>query len=122
MYCGKNGHKASECWKKRADSERTGSGNVDKRNQQRSHYAEGSGKAEKGSTFVMRHKVNYMKQTTPKLDEVWYVDSGVLNHMTCHKELFSYLEKPMQPGVVAIRDDTPHPIANVGVVSLSHVE
>ena len=27
----------------------------------------------------------------------------------------------MQPGVVATRDDTPHPIANVGEVPLSHV-
>ena len=25
-YCGKRGHKKSECWKKRADSEKTGSG------------------------------------------------------------------------------------------------
>ena len=41
--------------------------------------------------------------------------------MTCHKEWFSYLEKPMQPGVVATGDDTPHPIANVGEVPLSHV-
>ena len=27
----------------------------------------------------------------------------------------------MQPGVVATRDDTPHPIANVGEVPLSYV-
>ena len=41
--------------------------------------------------------------------------------MTSHKEWFSYLEKPTQPGVVATGDDTPHPIANVGEVPLSHV-
>ena len=41
--------------------------------------------------------------------------------MTSHKEWFSCLEKPMQPGVVATGDDTPHPIANVRVVPLSHV-
>ena len=41
--------------------------------------------------------------------------------MTSHKEWFSYLEKPAQPGVVATGDDTPHPIANVGEVPLSHV-
>ena len=41
--------------------------------------------------------------------------------MTSHKECFSYLEKPMQPGVVATGDDTPHPIANVREVPLSHV-
>ena len=70
---------------------------------------------------MTRHEVNSMKKTTPKSDEVWYVDSGVSNHMTCHKEWFSYLEKPMQPGVVATGDNTPHPIANVEEVPLSHV-
>ena len=35
--------------------------------------------------------------------------------------MFAYLEKPMQPGVVANGDDTPHSIANVGEVPLSHV-
>ena len=34
--------------------------------------------------------------------------------------MMSY-EKPMQPGVVATRDDTPHSITNVGEVPLSHV-
>ena len=62
-----------------------------------------------------------MKKTTPKSDEVCYVDTGASNHMTCHKEWFSYLEKPMQPGVVATGDDTPHPIANVGEFPLSHI-
>ena len=67
------------------------------------------------------HKTNSIKQTTPKSDEVWYVDSGASNHMTSNKEWFSYLEKPMQSGVVATGDDTPHPIVNVGEVPLSHV-
>ena len=67
------------------------------------------------------HETNSMKKTTPKSDEVCYVDSSTSNHMTSHKEWFSYLEKPMQPGVVATGDDTPHPIENVGEVPLSHV-
>ena len=70
---------------------------------------------------MTRHEANSMKKTTPKLDDVWYVDSGASNHMTRHKEWFSYLEKPMQPGVVATKDDTPHPIANFREVPLSHV-
>ena len=41
--------------------------------------------------------------------------------MTSHKEWFSYLEKPEQPGVVTIRDDTLHPTEIVGEVPLSHV-
>ena len=98
--------------------DRTGSGHIDKGNRQRSHYAEGSGK---GSAFVTRHEAISMKQTTPKSDKVWYVDFGPSNQMTSHKEWFSYLEKPMQPGVVATGDDTPHPIANVGEVPLSDI-
>ena len=71
--------------------------------------------------FCDETRSNSMKHTNPKLDEVWYVDSGASNHMTCHKEWFSYLEKLMQPGVVATGDDTPHLIVNVGEGPLSHV-
>ena len=70
---------------------------------------------------MRRHEANSMKQANPNSNEVWYVDSDASNHMTCHKEWFSYLEKPMEAGVVATGDDTPHPIANVGEVPLSHV-
>ena len=70
---------------------------------------------------MTRHEENSMKQTTLKSDEVWYVDSGASNYMMSHNEWFSYLEKPMQPRVVATGDDTSHPIANVGDVPLSHV-
>ena len=76
---------------------------------------------DKGSVFVTRHEANSMKQTTPISDEMWYIDSGASNHMTSHKEWFSYLQKPMQPGVVATGDDTSHPIANFGEAPLSHV-
>ena len=69
----------------------------------------------------MRHEANSMKKTSPKSDEVWYVDSGTSNHMMSHKEWFSYLEKPGQPGVVETGDDTPHPIEHVGEVCLSHI-
>jgi hypothetical protein len=55
------------------------------------------------------------------LDEVWYLDSGASNHLTCHKEWFLYLEKPKNPGVVSTGDDTPHPMTNVGEVPLSYV-
>ena len=79
-----------------------GSGSVRTKqgNRQRSHYAEGSERVGKWQVFMIRHEANAMKKTTPKSDEVWYVDSGVSNHMTSHREWFSYMEKPEQPGVV----------------------
>ena len=67
---------------------------------------------------VMKHKVNSMKM---KPNEMWYVDSGVSNHMTNHEEWFSHLEKPKQSGVVETSDDTSHPIEHIGDVPLSHV-
>ena len=109
-YCGQKGHRESECWKKKADSDRSGSGRTEQENQQQSHYVEGLEGAENrsGPTLVMKHKVNLMVVNTSKLNEVWYVDSGASNHMTSHKEWFSYLEKPEQLGVVETCDDTPH--------------
>jgi hypothetical protein len=40
--------------------------------------------------------------------------------MMSHKEWFSYLETPKNLGVLSTGDDTPHPIANVVEVPLSH--
>ena len=92
-YCGKKGHKDSGCSKKRADSEKIGSGSRFGRtiqgNWKRSHYAEGSQGSEKvgkGPVSVIRREANSMKKTTPKSDEVWYVDSEASNHMMSHKE------------------------------------
>ena len=67
-YYGKNGHKESQCWKKRTNSGKTGSGSgqTKKGNRQRSHYAEGSEKVGKGAAFMTRYEANSMKKTTPK--------------------------------------------------------
>ena len=69
----------------------------------------------------MKHKANSMKMSTSKPNKVWYVDSRASNHMTNHKEWFSFLEKPEQLGVVHTRDDTPHTIEHIGEVPLNHV-
>ena len=63
-----------------------------------------------------------MKESTSKLNEVWYVDSGASNHMTSHEEWFSSLEKLENLGVVETGDDTPDTIEHVREVPLSHVE
>ena len=73
---------------------------------------------------MIRHKEKSMKKTTPKLDKVWYVGSGASNHMTSHKEWFSYFDKPEKPeqqGVIRTGDDTSHTIKHVGEVPLNHV-
>ena len=91
-YCGKKGHKESECWKKRADSNRAGSSRGDADRRHRSHYAGKGDRTEMGLALVMKHKANKMGVRTTKLEEVWYVDFGASNHMTNHVEWFSSLE------------------------------
>ena len=53
------------------------------------------------------------------IGDVWYVDSGASNHMTCHQTWFSQMKEPSKPGYVETGDDTMHPIAHVGNVPLS---
>ena len=82
--------------------------------EQWSHYVECSEGAENGlePTFVMKHKENSMRENTSKLNKVWFVYSGASNHMTSHKEWFSYLEKPEQLGFVKTGDDAPHTMSD----------
>ena len=72
-YCGKKGHRESECWKKKADSDKSGLCKAKHGNRKRSHYAEGSRVAENGwgPAFVMKHKANSMKGSTSKSKKVW---------------------------------------------------
>ena len=70
----------------------------------------------------MKHKVDSMKASTSKPDDVWYVDSRASNHMKSHEEWFSYLEKSEQPGVFETGDDTPHSMKHVGEVLPNHVK
>ena len=46
--------------------------------------------------------------------DVWYVDLGVSNHMTHHKNWFNELHAPEKLGYVEIGDDMLHPIEHVG--------
>ena len=62
-----------------------------------------------------------MLEEARRFNEVWYVDSGASNHMTSHEEWFLYVEKPEQPGVVEIGEDTPHLIEHLSEIPLSHV-
>ena len=68
----------------------------------------------------MKHKANSMVRNTSKPNEVWYVDSGVSNHMINHEEWFSYPKKPEQRGVFETGDNTPHPIEHIEDVPLTH--
>ena len=69
----------------------------------------------------MNDKANRMAASDLKPEEVWYVNSRASNHMSNHKEWFSFLEKPEKPGVVETKDNTSHPIKHIGDVPLSHV-
>ena len=62
-----------------------------------------------------------MSATTHDVDtkDVWYVDSGVSNHMMHHKNWFNELHALEKLGYVETGDDTLHPIEHVGKVPLS---
>jgi hypothetical protein len=70
-YCGKKGHRESECWKKHAESGKTasesGSGRTDRRNQQQSHYAEGFREAGGALAFVTRHEAKLGEAERPEI-------------------------------------------------------
>ena len=43
--------------------------------------------------FMMQHKVNAMfAQVSTNANNLWYVDLGALNHMTCHDQWFKKME------------------------------
>jgi hypothetical protein len=66
----------------------------------------------------MQHKANLMIRGVSD-NNVWYVDSGALNHMTSHGEWFRNTKDLKTPGFVEIGDDTTHPITKIGKVPLS---
>ena len=64
--------------------------------------------------------INSVSRNVSKCSKnVWYVDSGALNHMTSHGEWFKDLQTLENPGFVETGDDTVHPIAHTGNVPLS---
>jgi hypothetical protein len=67
-YCGKKGHRESECWKKKVDSDKAGSSRRDAERRSKSHYVEGSERAGNGvgPAFAMKHKANSMAVNTSK--------------------------------------------------------
>ncbi|MCO5556725.1 hypothetical protein L7F22_010277 [Adiantum nelumboides] len=54
-----------------------------------------------------------------KDDDVWYVDSSALNHMTNRGEWFNNMHTLQHAGYVQTGDDTTHPIAHTNYVPLS---
>ncbi len=70
--------------------------------------------------FVMQHMTNSM--TGNVIDNVSMFDMwifGTLNHMISHREQVKDVSNLRTPKLVEIIDDTTHPIAQVGKVSLS---
>jgi hypothetical protein len=52
------------------------------------------------------------------VDNVWYVDSGVSNHMTYHGEWFTDVKNLEKPSYIEMGDHTAHPIAHIENVPL----
>lgn len=68
----------------------------------------------------MQHKINSMSTSVSIGGEnVRYVDSSSLNHMTGHGEWFKNMQNIEHPGYVEIGDDTAHPFKHTNTVSLT---
>jgi hypothetical protein len=52
-------------------------------------------------------------------NNVWYVDSGVSNHMTSHGKWFRDTKDLKTLGFLEISDDITHPITQISKVPLS---
>ena len=62
----------------------------------------------------MQHVLNLVSDNVSKCGtNVWYVDSGALNHMTNHGEWFQDIHDPKRQDYVETRDRIAHPIAHV---------
>ena len=71
-----------------------------------------------GRLFVMQHMMSVVANEVDSND-VWYVDSGASNHMTCHHTWFNEMKEPSKPRYVEIGVDTMHPIEHVESVPLA---
>ena len=76
---------------------------------QQGNYASSSNNDNDCHLFVMQHMMSAIAHDVSSND-VWYVDSGASNHMTCHHTWFSEMKEPSKPGYVETGDDTMHPI------------
>ena len=68
----------------------------------------------------MQHMLNSMTADVLNFGpNVWYVDSGALNHMTHRGEWFKEMQIVDKPSYVETRDNTTHAIAHIGNVPLT---
>jgi hypothetical protein len=81
---------------------------------QQGNYASTSNQGDE-QLFVMQHMANSMIGGVSDKN-VWYVDSGALNHMTSHGEWFRDTKDLKTPGFVETGDDITHPITQIGKV------
>jgi len=70
--------------------------------------------------FVVQQVLNTVEAETHKTsDNVWYVDLGASNHMSCHREWFKDTKELGRPSYVETGDDTTHPITQIRNVPLT---
>jgi len=82
---------------------------------QQENYASTSNQGDE-QLFVMHHMANLMIGGVSD-NNVWYVDSGALDHMTSHEKWFRDTKDLKTLGFVEISDDTTHPITQIVKVS-----
>ncbi|KAK9690531.1 hypothetical protein RND81_09G135100 [Saponaria officinalis] len=95
-YCKNYGHKEATCWIKQKDE---GKANF-------------VGKVEEESKLFMAHS-----SITSVADNIWFIDSGCSNHMSCSMSLFKDLNEELK-SEVRLGDDKPIQVEGRGTVSI----
>lgn len=103
-YCKKYGHKEADCWSKQRDEEKDG--------YKAANFTE---KVEEGKLFMAHSPVNHASS------DIWFVDSGCSNHMSCSRSLFKDLDETKKSDV-RLGDDKQVQVEGKGTVVIKDIQ
>ena len=79
---------------------------------ERSHFAAAKEDKDVGTTMFLTYKGDGQSKKN-----VWYLDSGAINHMTGHKELSTKIDETIS-GEVTFGDSSKNPVKGKGTVTI----
>ncbi|KAJ7552382.1 hypothetical protein O6H91_06G053200 [Diphasiastrum complanatum] len=101
-FCGKYGHFAFECRKKKA---------IQDKKKQSGNFTEDEDKSEAVGCYEL-----FSTSTSKNSNDCWYIDSGATQHMTPHRELFTQFDDTSVNVHVKLGDNSSYDIKGRGIV------